>query len=559
MNRDVGSFQYNIRKTFLRFSLLPVAVIVALALIIFAFFWSYFIMHFNEQDNLSVANELTRMMNIYYQMLDDVEDVIVESDGKPESDEVFSIIYKRTSEFGEMGNLIIFSADQKILFSSKNSVPKYLTNEVYYGWGVWDDIKKKQGDKSTIFFEKSLYITKGIYEGRSLKYAVVYIVPGEVVSQAASGFSRYVVITDRNGWVYASNTRRFQDSYGQIYDEYNMGSGYIKADGNLYYESRNDTGKGLIVFFLDDISRSIWLIVVLVGIIAIIFVAIAAISIRSTANSSEHYTRDIKRIEDAFEAVSNGDFDVTLNIDSSNEFKTIGNDFNQMLDGLKYQIEQNKELAENVAFSQVKQLESQFNPHFLFNTLDNIRFMAKIDAKAADKMIVSLSGLLRYSIRDAREEVAVREDLGNLQNYLNILQIRFNKRFSYKMDVSEDIMDYLIPKLLLQPLLENAVKYGFDGQEKLTVSIRGYQMQEKLIFVCEDDGAGIKEDKLAEIISNLKEESNTSVHYGLYNIHRRIRLMYGEEYGLDISSRTGEGTMVRIVLPRRSLDTEAGE
>ncbi|MCR5557957.1 MAG: histidine kinase, partial [Butyrivibrio sp.] len=271
------------------------------------------------------------------------------------------------------------------------------------------------------------------------------------------------------------------------------------------------------------------------------------------ANSSMRYTKDIKRIEDAFEAVSNGDFDVSLNINSSKEFKTIGNDFNEMLQGLKDQIDQNKELAENVAFSQVKQLESQFNPHFLFNTLDNIRFMAKIDAKAADKMIVSLSGLLRYSIRDSREEVTVREDLNNLQNYLNILQIRFNKRFAYKMDVAEDIMDCLIPKLLLQPLLENAVKYGFGGKEKLTVNIRGYQMQEKLVFICEDDGAGIDEDKLLEIRQNLREESNSSVHYGLYNIHRRVKLLYKDkgDYGLDITSTKDEGTTVRIVLPRR--------
>ena len=239
-----------------------------------------------------------------------------------------------------------------------------------------------------------------------------------------------------------------------------------------------------------------------------------------------------------------------LDINSSKEFQIIGDDFNEMLEGLKRQIGRNKELAENVAFSQVKQLESQFNPHFIFNTLDNIRFMAKIDATSADKMIVSLSGLLRYSIKEVREEVTVKEDLDHLQYYLNILQIRFNKRFAYTIDVSEDIMDCLIPKLLIQPLLENAVKYGFNGQEKLTVAIRGYQMQEKLIFICEDDGAGIDEELLEEIRRNLREDTNTSSHYGLYNIHRRISLMYTGDYGLDISSKKDEGTLVRLTIPK---------
>lgn len=552
MSKEVASFQENIRRTFIRFSLLPVAIIVTLALVLFAFSWSYFMAHFNKQDNADVAGDLIRTMNIYYQMVEDVENLLVSTDGKASDDEVFPILYRRTAEFGEIGNLMILSADQKVLFTSKGSVPRYLTNEVYSNWGVWNAVKRNKGETSTILYDKSLYIQNGVYIDGSLFGAVIYLVPGEVISQAASGLNRYVVITDENGWVYASNTRMLQDSYGQILSTFNFGDGYIKADRNIYYTGKTDTGKGLVVITVDDISRSIWLITVLIGVIIVIFAAISLITIKSTANSSKRYTRDIKKMEDAFEAVSNGDFDVTLDISSSKEFKTIGNDFNEMLQGLKDQINQNKELAENVAFSQVKQLESQFNPHFLFNTLDNIRFMAKIDAKAADKMIVSLSGLLRYSIRDAREEVTVREDLNNIQNYLNILQIRFNKRFAYKMDVAEDIMDCLIPKLLLQPLLENAVKYGFGGKEKLTVNIRGYQMQEKLIFVCEDDGIGIDEDKLGEIRDNLKEDSNSSVHYGLYNIYRRVKLLYKDngDYGLDISSRKDEGTTVRIVLPK---------
>ncbi|MBQ3797668.1 MAG: sensor histidine kinase [Butyrivibrio sp.] len=552
MNREVGSFQDNIRRTFIRFSLLPVAIIVIFALVLFAFSWSYFMAHFNRLDNEAVASDLKRTMNIYYQMVEDVEDSITEAERQVVDDEVFSILYRRTAEFGEIGNLMILSEEQKVLFTSKGSVPRFLTQEVYSNWGVWNAVKRNKGSIATILYDKSLYIAKGIYSDGSLKGAIIYLVPGEVISKAASGLNRYVVITDKNGWVYASNTRLLQDSYGQIHGSYNTGTGYMKADGNIYYTCRTDTGKGLIVITVNDISRSIWLITVLVGIIVIIFAAISLITLRSTANSSEHYTRDIKKIENAFEAVSNGDFDVSLNIDSSKEFKIIGNDFNEMLQGLRDQIDENKELAENVAFSQVKQLESQFNPHFLFNTLDNIRFMAKIDAKAADKMIVSLSGLLRYSIRDAREEVTVREDLNNLQNYLNILQIRFNKRFAYRMDVAEDIMECLIPKLMLQPLLENAVKYGFGGKEKLTVNIRGYQMQEKIIFICEDDGAGIDKDRLSEIRQTLKEENNSSVHYGLYNIHRRVKLMYKDngDYGLDISSKKDEGTTVRIVLPK---------
>ena len=204
-----------------------------------------------------------------------------------------------------------------------------------------------------------------------------------------------------------------------------------------------------------------------------------------------------------------------------------------------------------MAFAQVKQLESQFNPHFLFNTLDNIRFMTKIDIQAADKMIVSLSRLLRYSIRDVREELTVQEDLDNLQSYLNILQIRFNKRFSYEMDIEEGIQQCLIPKLLIQPLLENAVKYGFVGRDKLHVCIKGYEENGKLGFLCKDNGAGIEEALLEEIRTQLSMEKNTSTHLGLYNIHRRIRLLYKEDYGMQIESTPNEGVTVTLILPYR--------
>ena len=553
MNKETGSFQDNIRRVFIRFSLLPVGIIAALAIALFALLWTYFTAHFNDPDSQNAAAELSRTMNICNNMITDVERSVSDAGGKVESDRIFPILYKSTADFGEIGELTILTPGREVAFSSKESVPDYLTGEVYSDWGVWHSIKAGRGAIAAVLYDKKLYIAKGVYTDGELSLAIVYEVPKNVISRATGELNRYFAVTDKNGWIYETNTDILRDSFGRIPDAYFSGSGYTKVGGRLMYTCRTDTRKGLFVTTVTDISRSIRLITILAGIILIIFIAILVITLRSTANSSEQLTADIRKIENAFEAVSNGNFDVNLNINSSTEFEAIGNDFNEMLRGLKDQIDQNRELAENVAFSQVKQLESQFNPHFLFNTLDNIRFMAKIDANAADKMIISLSGLLRYSIKDAREEVTVREDLENLRSYLNILQIRFNKRFSYKMDVADDIMDCLIPKLMLQPLLENAVKYGFGAKEKLTVNIRGYQMQEKLIFVCEDDGAGIAEDKLAEIVAGLKADENPPVHYGLFNIHRRVKLMYKNngDYGLDITSRKNEGTTVRIVLPKR--------
>lgn len=556
MNKEIPSFQENIRKTFLLLSVTPVIVTVLAAIIVFIITWGTYLSFTNKRDCSQIASDTNDVITRYYSMLMDMEDVITENggDAKGAGDRLFSLLYECTADYDDIGNLMVFTPDRKVIFSSKNSIPEYLTREEYDNWGVWNRIKKYPGLTKTTLYSGNLYITRGVYQGKELEYALVYAMPSQVIANIVNARNRTCVVTDSTGWVYLSNAPGLTDEFGQINAVLEAGPGYAKLNGQRYVCSRASLGKGLTVYTFVDLNRSIRITVMLMVIIAVIFLGIILITFRSTRSSSEVYTRDVKKIEDAFEEVSRGNLDVSLNIGSSKEFQIIGNDFNEMIDGLKDQIDRNRELAQNAAFSQVKQLESQFNPHFLFNTLDNIRFMARIDAAAADKMILSLSGLLRYSIRETREEVTVSEDLQNLQFYLNILQIRFNKRFAYNINVAEDIGDCLIPKLLLQPLLENAVKYGFGEKEKLTVNINGYQIRENLIFVCEDDGVGIDEEQLNAIKEQLADSSESSAHFGLYNIHRRIRLMYNGDYGLDISSKKGEGTVVRLTLPKKTED-----
>ncbi len=553
MSKDIKSFQDNIRRTFIVFSLTPVIAIVFTAILLFMFTWSAYLGETTREDSRLIAGETDTVLSTYYAMITDVEFVVSTANVDVDSvtGKIFSILYGRTSDFEDIGNLIIMSPERKALFTSKNTVPEYLTGKEYGNWGVWNKIKENPNVTTTILYEGTLYVVRGVFRGKDLVYAIIYAVPSQVMANIINTKNRYCIMTDNNGWVYLNNTHGLTDNFGQINPVLESNTGYARIDGQKVICYETPVAKGLKVYTLSDINRSTRMIIILIVIVAVIFFAIIFITYRSTATSSEVYTRDVKKIEDAFEAVQQGNLDVSLSIDSSKEFQIIGNDFNEMLSGLKKQIEQNKELAQNAAFSQVKQLESQFNPHFLFNTLDNIRFMAKIDASSADKMIVSLSGLLRYSIRETSEEVTVAEDLRHLQFYLNILQIRFNKRFAYNINVSEDINECLIPKLLLQPLLENAVKYGFGEKEKLTVNINGYQLQERLIFVCEDDGVGIDEDILEELKATMQDTGTSPAHFGLYNIHQRIKLMYNGDYGLDISSKKGKGTTVRLTLPKR--------
>ncbi len=289
--------------------------------------------------------------------------------------------------------------------------------------------------------------------------------------------------------------------------------------------------------------------------ILFIFTAIVIITYFISGKVAKKSTRDIYKIAEAFEQVKKGNLERYLDIKSSAEFKEIGEAYNLMLDGLKNNIKENKELTRYAAFAQVKQLEAQFNPHFLFNTLDNIRFMSKIDSEASDKMIVALSTLLRYSLSDAEEEIQVEEDIRYTESYLTILKIRFNRRFTYEIDIEEKVKKCLIPKLMMQSIIENAVKYGYAEEDTLHVAIKGFEKGGNLIFICKDSGAGIREDTLRQIRENLQSPVNKTNHHGIYNIHRRIQLMYHGDYGVTLESKLGEGTVVTLTLPiRMNLD-----
>jgi len=207
------------------------------------------------------------------------------------------------------------------------------------------------------------------------------------------------------------------------------------------------------------------------------------------------------------------------------------------------------EEARQKAAAEVRQLESQFNPHFLFNTLETIKYMISLDPKAALKMITSLSALLRYSIGNHRAAVPLSEDLSYTQNYLLIQKYRFGERFEYDVALDPETANCLVPKLVIQPFIENALKYGFGARTKLTVRIRASLLDGSLVVVIYDDGPGMDPKQLDEIRRMLEGEHNETEHIGLYNVHRRIRLMYGEPYGLVVQSEPDAGTVIRIVMP----------
>lgn len=200
-------------------------------------------------------------------------------------------------------------------------------------------------------------------------------------------------------------------------------------------------------------------------------------------------------------------------------------------------------------------LQSQINPHFLYNTLETINWMAMSKlghSNQISSMLTSLSHLLRLSLETEEEIIPVRLEIEHAKRYLEILQIRYNNKFIVEWDVSGDVLEEKIVKITLQPLLENAVYHGIKPKSGPgRICIRGYRQSNYMIFEVEDDGIGMKEDT----VKNLNEELGKNIgvkedlHIGIMNVNQRLKLVFGDEHGLFVQSTPGNGTLVKFILP----------
>ena len=198
-------------------------------------------------------------------------------------------------------------------------------------------------------------------------------------------------------------------------------------------------------------------------------------------------------------------------------------------------------------------LQAQINPHFLYNTLDAIVWSAEAgNQKQVIQMVGSLSDFFRTSLNRGREIVTVREDLQHVCSYLEIQKIRYMDILEYEILVPEELNDYKIPKITLQPLVENALYHGIKnkrGGGKIT--LRGHEEKDFFTIEVEDNGIGMTEERLLAVRKGLSEKApQESELYGLYNVNERIRLNFGDEYGMKITSEYGKGTMVEVRLPK---------
>lgn len=281
------------------------------------------------------------------------------------------------------------------------------------------------------------------------------------------------------------------------------------------------------------------------------FVAIL-LALFLTMQASKSVTKPIKKLCRMTEKVAEGDFTVQEEEADTNEIAVLTRSFNDMTQEIGRLVENIKQQQKDLHIAEMKLLQAQINPHFLYNTLDAIVWLAEENRKdEVVSMVTALSDFFRTTLSKGRDFITVKEEKSHIESYLKIQQFRYQDIMNYQIDIADELEEFVIPKLTLQPLVENALYHGIKNKRGGgTIRIKGILDGHTMIFQVEDDGKGMEKEVLERLRENVrKEKGDKNIDgFGMGNVNRRIKYYYGETYGLEIESRENYGTKITVTL-----------
>ena len=273
---------------------------------------------------------------------------------------------------------------------------------------------------------------------------------------------------------------------------------------------------------------------------------------------TKRLTRPIQLLQHKMRLTASGYLEAKVKPIGTDEIADLGQSFNIMVEKIKELLEQSIRKQQQLQKAELRTLQAQINPHFLYNTLDSIIWMAEAGKNdGVIQLVKALSDLFRISLNKGRDWVMIRTELAHANSYLVIQQMRYRDILEYRIEIDPELLDYPILNMTLQPLIENALYHGIKNKRgKGLIVIGGYLELTAVILTVTDNGIGIPTDRLALLRQQLEqplqseEEEPAEGGFGLQNVHQRLRLYFGSEYGVELESIAGAGTTIFVRIPK---------
>ena len=321
----------------------------------------------------------------------------------------------------------------------------------------------------------------------------------------------------------------------------------------IYYQTTNmDT----VTTRLDGQVKAF---VILSGLL--IAVLAAVMSIFAFAMSSD-ILLPIRELSDVAGKIAGGDLAARAKVDSKDEVEELADGFNYMADSLVELLEKVREEEEKRRKTDLRLLQEQINPHFLYNTLDTIVWLIEVnESNQAVDMEITLSDFFRLVLSKGKEFISIQQEEQHIRSYLQIQEKRYHDILDYEISIDPVLYQYEIPKLTLQPLVENALYHGIKyKRSRGNIRVEGSLAGDTIHLCVMDDGVGMGEEEVEALQKEIERPcKETEKGFGLANVNERIRMYFGKEYGMKICSEKGQGTKIELIIPARRMLKNPGE
>ena len=321
----------------------------------------------------------------------------------------------------------------------------------------------------------------------------------------------------------------------------------------IYYQASNmETIKRELNASVSTFITTVVIMVIVISIL-VIFICVSL---------SYNIERPVNDLVEVTNQISKGDFSVRAGSANTSEIDSLSHSVNHMAKNLDLLVNQIKEDERKMRQAELRLLQEQINPHFLYNTLDTIVWLIESGMeKEAEEMVVSLSDFFRLVLNHGKEYNTIKDEERHITSYLKIQQVRYQDILEYDIQIPTELYDYQILKMTLQPLVENALYHGIKYKRaKGAIKVHGKKDGDIIILSVEDNGVGMEEDE----VKRLREEINrpckeTQKGFGLANVNERIKMNFGAKYGMKIESEKGKGTTVYVIIPAIRLEGKENE
>ena len=464
--------------------------------------------------------------------------------GTVSSSNIYAALYRETQAIRSFSTVDIYAGEKRIYTTDRGTVSKTLPSD----FGIIARLEAQPTETAYVLNYDGIYTREtSLQIGRKINanagYVIVTIDQSDfesILKESYNGNEGVLLLNAYWEPLYAGGNLASEANL-QLFRKNRLEGRRLNetfAD-NLYAAFVGDTGLTLVYMtppaLSEDIFRMMFMMLLIIG------------SLMLSGYVSNYLAQPIQKLSDGMRALRHGDLNAHVELPRDDELGQLADGFNKTTVRIRRNMEERVQQQKHLNETEMRMMQAQLNPHFLYNTLDTIKWVAKAHQVPEIVALSSdLAKILRRSI-SGREFETLQEELELLESYCNIQELRFDDSFSFEVEVPEELMACMVPKLMLQPIVENAIIHGLEGVEDGLVKVTARRVEEELEVHVMDNGCGI-EDAFIEMVKK-HDGKLLSGHLGFANVDSIIRLNYGPQYGIDIARLPEGGTDVILRLP----------